>query len=57
MIKNIKKVFLKTKLAKVHSFFDYSAGEKTKIIRRAVKESNKMQKDLVEEYDRQFSPA
>lgn len=57
LLKNIKQIILNTKYAKVHSFFDYSAKEKAKIIRQAVKESNKMQKDLVEEYDRNFSAA
>lgn len=51
----IKNAVLRTKLYKVQSFLDYSAGEKVKIIRQAVKESNRMQKELTERYDRQFA--
>ena len=55
IFKIIKGALLGTKLDKVHSFFDYSASEKAKIIREAVRESNKMQKELVDRYNRQFA--
>lgn len=53
--KTIKQTILGTKLYKVHSFFDYPAGEKTKLIKQAVRESNKMQEELLNRYDRQFA--
>lgn len=36
------------------SFADFSAREKKALIKAAAREANKMQKDLVEEYDRKF---
>ncbi len=55
IFKAIKRTILRTKLDKVDSFLDYSASEKAKIISHAVRESNKMQKELVEKYDGQFA--
>jgi len=37
------------------TFFDYSSEEKKKILKRAVEEGGKMQKDLIKEYDRKFN--
>lgn len=55
IIKKLKNSLLKTDLMIIHNFSDYPAEEKTKIIRSAVKESNKMQKELTEKYNRQFA--
>ena len=47
--------FYKTKNKKdAPSFFDYSAEEKKKIIQKAAKEANKMQKELVDKYDKLY---
>ncbi|MGH7202973.1 MAG: hypothetical protein ACREHC_00845, partial [Candidatus Levyibacteriota bacterium] len=36
------------------SFFDYSAKEKKRIIEKAAQDANKMQKELVEKYDKLY---
>lgn len=55
ILKKVKHTIFGTKQETVRSFFDYSASEKAKIIRQAVNESNKMQKELVEKYEMQFA--
>lgn len=52
---------LKRKLIRKHeeisapSFFDYKAEEKKRIVKKAARESNKMQLDLVKKYRRMYS--
>ena len=55
IFKTVKQAILRTKLYRVHSFFDYSADEKAKIIRQAVRKSNEMQSEIMDRYDRQFA--
>ena len=55
IIKTIKNSLSGTKTVKVHSFSDYSAKEKVKIIRKATREANKIQKELTERYERRFA--
>lgn len=44
-------IFKKKKLVVAPSFFDYSSEEKKQIVKKAVDEANKMQKDLMKRYD------
>lgn len=55
ILKKLQHTFLKTKLITVHNFRDYKAEEKAKIIRKATKDSNKMQRELADKYNRQFA--
>lgn len=50
----ISKLIKNNKENTVDSFFDYSASEKAKIVRSAVRDANKAQKDLVDEIDKDF---
>jgi len=36
------------------SFFEYSSSEKKKIIKKAAEESSKMQKDLLDRYEKKY---
>ena len=45
-------LFKKEKSGK--SFDEFSAAEKKALIKSAAREANKMQKDLVDEYDKKF---
>jgi hypothetical protein len=49
---NVLKFFKKEKAAEGKSYFDLSAEEKKKIIKKAAEESNKMQQDLIKKYDK-----
>lgn len=54
MIKlNIFGIFKKKKV-EAPSFFDYSSKEKKEIVRKAAKEANKMQLDLVRKYNKLY---
>ncbi|MBI4036115.1 hypothetical protein HY383_04140 [Candidatus Daviesbacteria bacterium] len=52
--------FIKTKLlnekekVSAPSFFDYTAAEKKKIVKKAAQEANKMQLNLVKKYNRLY---
>mgnify|MGYP001580527372 CR=1 FL=1 len=48
-MKILHKIF-GNKTAKGKSFFDYSSKEKTKIIKEAARESNRLQLELVKKY-------
>lgn len=54
-ISKITHYLLGKKANKVDNFSDYSASEKTKIIRKAARESNRMQKELSEKYSKHFA--
>lgn len=43
------------KAAKGKSFFDYSSRDKKKIIKEAAKESNRLQRELVKKYDKNYN--
>lgn len=49
------KLFKKNKYITAPSFFDYSATEKKRIIKNAAKEANKMQLEMIEEYNLRFA--
>lgn len=49
---NVLKFFKKEKKAEGKSYFDLSAEEKKKIIKKAAEDANKMQKDLLKKYDK-----
>lgn len=49
---NVLKIFKKEKKAEGKSYFDLSAGEKKKIIKKAAEDANKMQRDLLKKYDK-----
>ena len=51
MIKSLKR---KKKLPN-KSFFDYSSGEQKKLIRKAAKEANEMQRELVRKYAKVYA--
>ena len=52
--------FIKSKLVNgkekvsAPSFFDYTAAEKKKIVKKAAQEANKMQLELVKKYNRLY---
>ena len=52
-MKIIKKIF-GNKATEGKSFFDFSAGEKKKIVKAAAKESNKLQLELVKKYSKNY---
>jgi hypothetical protein len=54
---NVLKLLKKEKKAEGKSYFDLSAEEKKKIIKKAAEESNKMQRDLIKQYDKLASTA
>ena len=56
MFKFIKsKIFSDREKISAPSFFDYTASEKKKIVRKVAREANKMQLDLVKKYNRLYS--
>lgn len=55
MFKFIKsKIFNGKEEVSAPSFFDYTAAEKRKIVKKAAKEANKMQLDLIKKYNRLY---
>lgn len=50
----LSRIFGKRGLVTIKSFFDYSASEKKEIIKKAAKESNRLQLELVKEYESQY---
>ncbi len=54
---NILKLFKKDKKSEGKSYFDLSAKEKKEIIKKAAEDSNKMQRDLLEKYEKLASAA
>lgn len=55
MFKFIKsKIFNGKEEVSAPSFFDYTAAEKKKIVKKAAKEANKMQLDLIKKYNRLY---
>ena len=53
-MKILHKIF-SNKAAKGKSFFDYSSKEKKKIVRKAARESNRLQLELVKKYDKNYT--
>lgn len=49
------KLFKKEKKISAPSFFDYSAAEKKKIMKKAAQEANRMQLDLMRKYAKVYS--
>ena len=55
MFKFIKsKIFSDKEKVSAPSFFDYTAAEKKKIVKKAAQGANKMQLDLVKKYNRLY---
>lgn len=55
MFKFIKaKIFSDKEKVSAPSFFDYTAAEKKKIVKKAAQEANKMQLNLVKKYNRLY---
>lgn len=55
MFKFIKsKLFSDKEKISAPSFFDYTAAEKKKIVKKAAQEANKMQLNLVKKYNRLY---
>lgn len=55
MFKFIKsKIFNDKEKVSAPSFFDYTAAEKKKIVKKAAQEANKMQLNLVKKYNRLY---
>lgn len=54
LIDNLIKKFNKENLKDAPSYFDYSSRERKEIIKKAAKDSNKMQRQLEEEYNRLY---
>jgi hypothetical protein len=56
MIRKLKsKILKKNKEVVAPSFFDYKSDEKKRIVKKAAKESNKMQLELVKKYKSLYS--
>lgn len=53
-MKLLRKLF-GNKTVEGKSFFDYSSGEKKKILKEAAIESNKQQSELVKKYNKGYS--
>ena len=55
MINFIKSMFFeKREKVSAPSFFDYTAAEKKRIVKKATHEANKMQMDIVKRYNRLY---
>lgn len=54
---NLLKLIKKEKKAEGKSYFDLSAKEKKKIIKKAAEDANKMQRDLIRKYEKLASVA
>lgn len=54
MLHKIKN-FLSKKTVVAPSYFDLSAREKKEIIKKAAKESNKLQEELIEKYNKSIA--
>ena len=55
MIKKFLNLLNINKLHKVESFYDFSASEKAKIIKNAARESNRLQRKMVDNYFNQIA--
>lgn len=51
---NLRKVFTKNDAEKPRNYFEMSPSEKTKILKRAVKEANDEQMGLIDDYEKKF---